>query len=74
MEEIAMRDPVRVSRILNKLNTAWSHYPDMRFGQMFFVIGRPLFTMDPFFVEDDAFEKVLDDWLKAHNLENGWKS
>jgi hypothetical protein len=38
------------------------------------VVGRPLFTMDPFFVEDDAFEKALDDWLKSHNLDNGWKS
>lgn len=69
-----MRDPTRIKRILNKLETAWLKYPDFRLGQLYSVVSHPICTIDPFFVEDDSFEQVLDKWLKDHNLESGWKS
>lgn len=69
-----MRDPVRIQRILNKVSIIWNAFPDFRFGQLFVVAGYPASERNPFYLEDEEFEKLLDKWIKDNNLENGWKS
>jgi len=51
-----MRDPDRIDRILDQLRITWKRVPDWRLGQLVVnVTERP----DPFYVEDDVFEKML---------------
>ena len=66
------RDPVRIKRILNKLETIWSEQPDMRFFQLLFNYTE-LNTKhdpdtgtvnDPFYYEDDDLESSLDKIIK----------
>lgn len=47
-----MRDPERISKILDDIEEIWLHYPDMRFGQLianFVIQGRS----DNFFYQED---------------------
>nr|DAF55325.1 MAG TPA: Protein of unknown function (DUF1040) [Siphoviridae sp. ctZHD14] len=47
-----MRDPERISKILDDIEEIWLHYPDMRFGQLvtnFVVQG----CNDNFFYQED---------------------
>lgn len=57
-----MRDPQRIDRIINKLRNLWKTYQDLRFNQMNFdVISEYVKDgADPFFLEDDEFEKLID--------------
>jgi hypothetical protein len=77
-----MRDPVRIKRILNKLEAVWQKYPDLRFGQLYIVVcgvfdetsegaARTLFNM-----EDDPFEVQLDAFMVENGItvSGGWKS
>ncbi len=73
-----MRDPARIKRILNKIETAWLEAPDLRFGQF---VENICFQLDPTWLchyqwdlEDDQFEKALDCWIKTNAPESGWKS
>ena len=61
-----MRDPARISRIVEKLARAWEAAPDMRLGQLCncMVIKSKQDTYEfTFNTEDDAFERALDKWL-----------
>lgn len=76
----AKRDPVRIRRILNKLETLWLAYPDLRLGQLYLITAdifetdKPRETFRVFSFEDAEFELYLDRELKAKGLDNGWKS
>lgn len=67
-----MRDPYRIRRILNKIETAWSVAPDLRLNQFLAAIAYDV--PDLFYLEDDVFESKLDGWLESHGLTSGWKS
>ena len=60
-----MRDPKRIDEFCDRLKTAWSQFPDMRFGQM--MVGA--FTMmeksgkDPFYREDNEMIEFLEQFL-----------
>ena len=45
-----MRDPKRISIVLEELKKIWEQYPDWRLGQL--LVNLP-FERDPFFIEDD---------------------
>jgi len=63
-----MRDPARIKRILDKLNTLWNANPDQRLGQLIANLSRPYLTFRPpdiFNVEDDRWEELLDKKLKC---------
>ena len=51
-----MRDPKRISKVLEVLQQLWEQYPDFRFGQL--LVNLP-FESDPFFMEDDEMIKFL---------------
>lgn len=58
-----MRDPARIDRILCMISDLWESNPDLRFGQLVNVVvsgqNAPLFA-----VEDDVFEKLMNDMAK----------
>lgn len=53
------RDPLRIPRILNRVKEIWRQYPDFRFGQLFEVLTGPGIK-DPWSMEDDAFEQLIE--------------
>ncbi|MDD5188168.1 MAG: hypothetical protein PHF57_08165 [Methanoregula sp.] len=67
-----MRDPARIPIILEKLNTVWQRYHDLRFGQLVIDLYSltPKTQRDPngmsdfFNVEDSDFEVALDQVLE----------
>ena len=68
-----MRNPKRIRRILKKLKKVWRKNPGLRFGQLLINIGWlkeesrlndvPTYS-DPFHLEDDLLENILDNELK----------
>jgi uncharacterized protein YihD (DUF1040 family) len=62
-----MRDHKRINRILKKFAAEWKKYPDMRFLQLVECLIPPSHArIDKFYIEDDIFEKHLDE-LKVKN-------
>lgn len=55
------RDPARIERMAAKLAVAWAKAPYLRLGQMVVNLGG---TMDPFMVEDDKMEAILDAFIR----------
>jgi hypothetical protein len=47
-----MRDPERITAILEKLESAWRANPDLRLSQL--ILNSCPASIDPFFVEDDV--------------------
>ena len=59
-----MRDPNRISRIIKKFEASWIQHPDLRFCQLTSNVGFDIAkSMDIFYVEDDKFEKMIDEYL-----------
>jgi hypothetical protein len=54
-----VRDPARISRIMNKLKKLWTKYPDQRFTQLLINAG---ITPDGHYwnEEDDETENTID--------------
>lgn len=67
-----MRDPARIKKILNKLEEAWTMYPDLRFFQFMSYLltytNEPV-TEDLFFLEEHDFEKLIDNFITYHGKE-----
>ena len=65
-----MNDPERISKLLSKLQTLWSHYPDARLCQLLYAImstdnhtGKELF-----FIEDDRLDYAIEKMIQNLNL------
>lgn len=71
-----MRDPNRIPRVMQKIQTIWLGTPDLRFWQLMAILKdryaidkfpeRKTFevkTDDLFYLEDEDFEKVLDNLI-----------
>jgi hypothetical protein len=61
-----VRDPLRITRIMNKLKAVWSHpnYTDMRFGQLLECITPCDRHHLNWNMEDDQFEQLLETWYR----------
>lgn len=55
-----MRDPARINRILSKFAYIWSKGQDLRFNQ---IVGNVTGKGDWYYLEDDKFEQLLDDYI-----------
>jgi uncharacterized protein YihD (DUF1040 family) len=69
---IEMRDPERIKRICDKLNSVWMHYPDMRLGQFLenFIYPHHMNSNGCiFYYEDDMVEEKLDEMIKKREPE-----
>lgn len=62
-----MRDPKRITKILDELEEYWNNHPNWRLGQLLSNLSYELSgSNDPFFIEDEA----LLDILKLKNEKN----
>jgi hypothetical protein len=63
------RDPARIDRVAAKLLELWKLEPDQRLGQLVVNVarseGRRLELPDVQLLEDDEFERLLDDQLAS---------
>ena len=59
-----MRDPKRIHRLVQQLETAWNTFPDMRLGQLIINITRAASTSDLWNLEDDQIEQLLADFTE----------
>ena len=68
-----MRHPARIYPLLNKIGDIWIKHPDLRFGQLIEIIssGHPCGHngFDPFYIEDEEFEKLIDLYNKKQKYE-----
>lgn len=66
-----MRDYKRIERILTKLSSIWTKYPDMRLGQMIENVTRNDHVKDKvkcnlFNIEDEDMEKYIDIFIEKY--------
>ena len=59
-----MRDPNRIPVFLTRLQLCWEKVPDWRFGQLIENIKRFSGKSDLFYLEDEDFEKLLEEYFK----------
>lgn len=52
-----MRDPTRVPKVLIEIGKIWSHYPDLRLGQL---LINSIYEKDLYYIEDDTLIKALE--------------
>ena len=57
-----MRDPGRISIIIEKLEELWEEYPDLRLGQLIYFISNG--KEDIFYIEDDKWLDKINNLLK----------
>lgn len=57
-----MRNPARIYPLLNKIGDIWIKNPDLRLGQLIYIIGAGKFGDGGrlFGIEDDEFEELID--------------
>jgi hypothetical protein len=56
-----MRDPKRIPRVAERLAELWRAYPDMRLNQLISTVNARISVIrDPFYTEDDEFERAID--------------
>lgn len=54
-----MRDIKRIGPFLEKLGELWKFYPDLRFGQLIYVLTQDMKCGDIFFPEESVWEEVI---------------
>ena len=59
-----MREPKRIERMIQQLESAWLAFPDMRLGQLVLNITRAETTSDLWNLEDDRIEQLLDTFTR----------
>ncbi len=55
-----MRDKNRIKPFLNKLEELWVNKPDLRFGQIVYLLQNEMYTDDIFYPEENEWEKAID--------------
>ena len=56
-----MRDPKRISQMMNLIQRGWETVPDWRLGQLIENLSRYIGVDDLFYIEDDKMiEKIVD--------------
>lgn len=63
-----MRDPRRIRKFCNRLAAAWELFPDLRFGQLVYIIFDQMNDekTDPFYVEDDAMIECIEQYIERN--------
>ncbi len=61
-----MRNPARIKRILEKIEIIWESKPDLRMNQLIYNLCRNELALngDLFNLEDEKFEKILDEKIE----------
>lgn len=63
-EGATMRDIKRIDPIIAKLRELWHYQPDLRLGQLFYIIADKLKCNDIFFVEEPDWDKAMQSLLE----------
>jgi uncharacterized protein YihD (DUF1040 family) len=59
-----LRDPARIHKILSLLEEYWEANPDLRLCQIISnLTSNTNFSSDPYYLEDDVFQKLLEEVL-----------
>ena len=61
-----MRDKNRIKPFLQKVEELWLQYPDLRFGQIIYMITDKI-GRDIFFPEEKEWELIIDKMIKKEN-------
>lgn len=66
-----MRDPQRIPKVMDGIQKIWEARPDLRFGQIFYLLQSKYNELYPgavqpqiFFIEDDKWQKVIESILE----------
>lgn len=54
-----MRDPSRIPGVLEKVKEVWEKYPDLRLGQLMWILAQN----DPFYIEEDELLVKIEEFL-----------
>lgn len=61
-----MRDISRIPRMIEELERLWIRFPDWRFGQLIENIKSFSGKEDLYYMEDDEFEKLIQDFYNTY--------
>lgn len=61
-----MRDISRIPRMIERLERLWIRFPDWRFGQLIENIKSFSGKEDLYYMEDDEFEKLIQDFYNTY--------
>jgi hypothetical protein len=59
-----MRNPNRIKPIISKLEELWLKSPDLRFGQLVYILASKLEVGDIFFPEDDKWLEAIEEAIE----------
>ena len=65
-----MRDPKRISQMMNLIQRGWETVPDWRFGQLIEKLSRYIGVDDLFYIEDDKMMKVIAEFFDLEENTN----
>ncbi len=57
-----MRNPKRIENLLDKLKELWLSAPDLRFGQLIFILKQKS-KIDMFEIEDDEWLEIIKNFI-----------
>jgi hypothetical protein len=61
-----VRDPNRIPRLSQRLSVLWQTAPDLRLGQLISWVSTKVGPLrDPFEVEDEEWERAIDEMIEA---------
>jgi hypothetical protein len=55
-----MRDPQRIPLVLEEVRKYWERFPDLRLGQLLWVLAR----QDPFYIEEDELVRRIEEEME----------
>jgi len=61
-----MRNLNRIKPIISKLEELWLTSPDLRFGQIVYIVASKLKVNDIFFPEDDKWLEAIEKAIEEH--------
>ena len=65
-----MRDPKRISQMMNLIQRSWETVPDWRFGQLIENLSRYIGVDDLFYIEDDKMMEVIAEFFDLEENDN----
>ena len=65
-----MRDPKRISQVMNLIQRGWEMVPDWRLGQLIENLSRYIGVDDLFYIEDDKMMEVIAEFFDLEEEDN----
>ena len=65
-----MRDPKRISQMMNLIQRGWETVPDWRFGQLIENLSRYISVDDLFYIEDNKMAELIAEFFGLEEEDN----